>query len=283
LIAGWLGQDLVAHGYFSPLPDLEALPPDWWDRRSELPGVDFDAGAQLRYLGDELGDRLRELQAPERGPGGPNGFYFDNDAYGEVDARILYATVRASRPRRILEIGSGFSTLVIGAAAAANGREGAPVEYTAVDPHPGTRISAGVDGLTELDRRSAVGLPLERFTSLAAGDLLFVDSTHTVKLGGEVTEIVLEIIPRLASGVLVHFHDVFLPYEYPRTWFERDGYYWAEQYLIQAFLAFNRDYEVLVAAHLLHREHHDDLRDLLQSAAPLTSPGALWVRRRDRP
>ncbi len=93
----------------------------------------------------------------------------------------------------------------------------------------------------------AQDIPGEVFASLQAGDVLFVDTTHTVKIDSDVNRIVLDVLPALAPGVIVHVHDIFLPYEYPRVFAERSGLHWAEQYLLQAFLAGNRDYEVLAA------------------------------------
>ena len=163
--------------------------------------------------------------------------------------------VRQLKPKRLLEIGSGHSTLVSAAACARNAEEGFPVEFVSVDPEPRLPIS-DVHGLSRAERRSAAELPLERFASLDAGDILFVDTTHTVKRGGEVNYLVLEVLPSLREGVVVHFHDIFLPYDYPPEWFDR-GWYLTEQYLLQAFLVANPLYEVVVAGHALSRAHHD--------------------------
>ena len=99
---------------------------------------------------------------------------------------------------------------------------------------------------SRLEPTSATDLPLELFSELGAGDILFVDTTHVVRLAGDVNFVVLDVLPRLQEGVIVHFHDIFLPWEYPRPWLTEMGYYWTEQYLLQAFLAYNREFEVLV-------------------------------------
>ncbi len=114
---------------------------------------------------------------------------------------------------------------------------------------------------------------------MAPGDILFVDTTHTVKIGSDVNFIVLDVLPRLAPGVIVHFHDIFLPFEYPRRWFETDGYLWAEQYLLQAFLAFNTAFEVLVPAQALARDQAERLRRVVPRMDPAASPGAFWLQR----
>jgi hypothetical protein len=118
------------------------------------------------------------------------------------------------------------------------------------------------------------------FTALGENDLLVVDTTHTVKTGGDVNHVVLDILPLLRPGVLVHFHDIFLPWEYPRKWAEDYGLYWAEQYLLQAFLSLNTEYEVVCGLYALSRRHPERLRELVSSWREGVAPGAFWLRRR---
>jgi hypothetical protein len=126
----------------------------------------------------------------------------------------------------------------------------------------------------------AEDIPLEVFTELADGDVLFIDTTHTVKPGNDVLRLLLGILPALAPGVVVHIHDFFRPFEYPRFFFEA-GSYWQEQYLVQAFLAFNEQFEVLIANHALGRLESDRLRAVIPGLPAGPPPGsALWLRRR---
>jgi hypothetical protein len=122
-------------------------------------------------------------------------------------------------------------------------------------------------------------LPTERFAALGVNDLLIVDTTHTVKMGGDVNHIVLDILPTLGSGVVVHFHDIFLPWEYPRKWAEDYGLYWNEQYLLHAFLSLNDEFEILCALYALVRRRPDKLRELIPSWRDDVVPGAFWIRR----
>jgi hypothetical protein len=117
------------------------------------------------------------------------------------------------------------------------------------------------------------------FDALRADDVLFVDSTHTVKLGSDVNFVILEVLPRLHAGVLVHFHDIFLPWEYPRSWFTEMQYFWAEQYLLQAFLAFNAEFEVMIPGQAVAREYPERLCRVIPSFAEGASPGSMWLRR----
>jgi predicted O-methyltransferase YrrM len=283
-LARRLGYDLVKRHFYSPVPDVQSLPDDFWERRSPLSGLDVDPEAQLRFLERDLGPHVAEF-TPPRGPGPTPGFYLDNGTYGPVDAEVLYALIRLHRPARVIEVGSGFSSLVIGAALEANRAAGSDADYEMIDPFPASASHemGGVDALRSLGRlteQDVTLVPLETFRALESGDVLFVDGTHTVKAGSDANRMILDVLPELRPGVIVHFHDIFLPYEYPREWLEGLEYYWAEQYLLQAFLAFNDAFEIVFAAHMLARELPDRLARTIPSTSTGASPAALWLRRR---
>ncbi len=274
--------DVVARNYYSPIPDLSQLPPDIWERRSALGGVKLDPAAGIDYVERKLQDFIAELDSPVEDPGEAGVFFLRNSGFESVDAELLYAMVRSARPARIVELGSGYTTLLINLAARRNAQEGLRVQHVAYDPYPREHVlGAAVDGPSSLRTISATNVPLQVFEELEAGDILFVDTTHTVKLGSDVNFIVLEVLPRLRPGVLVHFHDIFLPWEYPRYWFEHLHYYWAEQYLLQAFLAFNDAFSVLVPAQAIAREHPERLRRVIPSFTSEVSPGSLWLERKE--
>lgn len=275
-VASALGYDMVPRGYFSPIPRLDELPDSIWSQPHSLPGVEFDTERQLAYLERDLRPFLQEFDSHS----GPlsNGFRLDNVSYGPVDAEVLYAMVRRHRPKRMLEIGAGWSTLVSAAACAANAREGQPAELIAIDPHPGPMLLQPIEGLTRLERLRVQDMPLGLFDALRQNDILFIDTTHTVKVGGDVNRLILEILPNLSPGVLVHIHDVFLPWEYPREWLEQLSFFWSEQYLVQAFLSGNREWEVLLAVHHLVRAVPQRMEKVVRSFHPKAG-GALWIRR----
>jgi hypothetical protein len=266
-----IGLQVVAKSFYSPIPDLAQLPPSTWERPSDLAGIDWDLERQLAFLETELAGPMQEFRPP---PG-----FFDNRSYGPVDADVLYAMVRAKRPARIVELGSGHTSLVIAQACVQNRDDGSPADYRAFDPFVGV-AAPPPPGLDELAPVRAQDVPAAVFESLGEGDLLVVDTTHTVKIGGDVNHVVLDVLPRLQPGVLVHFHDIFLPWEYPRAWLEDYGLFWSEQYLMQAFLALNPAYEVLCALHALSRAYPERLAALIPSWDPGAAPGAFWIRRR---
>ncbi len=274
--------DIVERNYYSPVPDLSRLPADIFERRSALHGIDLRGEAAMNYVERELAPFVSEFAAfPVEGPRPPGEFFLRNDNYESVDAELLYAMVRAGRPGRVVELGSGYTTLLINAAVRRNAADGAATEHVAYDPYPRSFIvgDGRLDG-TRLEPVSALDVPEATFRAMDAGDILFVDTTHTVKLGSDVNHIVFEALPLLAPGVVVHFHDIFLPFEYPRAWFETMSYFWAEQYLLQAFLMYNDAFDVQLPAQLLARDYAQRLAAVIPSAASGASPGALWLRRR---
>jgi predicted O-methyltransferase YrrM len=238
-----------------------------------MPGVDFDLARQLAWLENDLAPYIAEFPYPREQPA-EGGFYLDNGNYETVDAETLWAIVRHLKPERIIELGSGYSTLVMAGAVEANREEGHTTELRTFDPYARDFVKGAVP-------QSALDVPLERFDELQSGDVLFVDTTHTVKTGSEVNRIVLEVLPRLAPGVHVHFHDIFLPYEYPREYLADQWWFWAEQYLLQAFLACNDHFEVTLATNALATDHADRVAAVVPSFTPGIQPGAFWIRRCD--
>lgn len=268
-VAGRLGLDVIPRGFYSPIPDASALAAA--AARSRTPGIEFDLDRQLTYLRERLGPFLDGLRIPEHAVSGE--LHLRNGFYEAADAEVLYATVRARRPARVLELGSGYSTLII---AKALRDAGGDRRHTVFDPFASGRL----DGVASIVRRSAAELPAKHWRSLGAGDVLFVDTSHTVKTGGEVNHVVLEVLPTLASGVAVHFHDVFLPWDYPREYITKMGAYWTEQYLLQAFLAMNSSYEPLLALHAIGRLYPDETARLIPSVRRGAAPCAFWIERR---
>ena len=273
-----VGLQVVPKTFYSPIPDLRSLPADVWERRSSLEGVAFDLDAQLAWVEEYLATTMREFAPPEHARGLLGEYSLDNDSYGRVGADLLHGVVRGLQPRRIVELGSGQSTLIMAAAAARNAGEGVVTELRTFDPYPSV-ASPGLPGLTALEPTRAQDVAPEVFASLEAGDVLFVDTTHTVKLGSDVNHVILDVLPTLAPGVIVHVHDIFLPYEYPRKWAEESGLHWAEQYLLHAFLIGNRDYEILAAAHALCRERPEAMARLAPTWRPGATASAFWMRR----
>jgi hypothetical protein len=241
-----LGLHVVYNGYDDPIPDTRELrDTGFYARDSRLAGIDLRSAAQLKLVGDlgeGWGPELAHL--PLHPTDDPHEFYLDNAGFNGVDARVLYALLRRFRPRRFYEVGSGFSTLLAAEALEQNRAEdGAAAELIAVEPYPKPFLRS-LPALSQLIVEKVQNVPLSLFAQLEAGDVLFIDSTHILKSGSDVQYLYLEVLPSLKPGVFVHAHDIFLPWEYSRGWLE-GGYFWNEQYLLQAFLAFNDHFEVV--------------------------------------
>ena len=277
------GFQLMAKHFYNPIPDVDQLDdrPGFWESRKATPGIDFRIEEQLELLKKIQPFRNELSSVPTDKPSHDSkgsSFYFSNDAFSGFDAEIYYCFIRHFQPKRVVEIGSGWSTRIAGMACLANHAAGTTTRLTSIEPYPNPGLKSGFPGLDRLIQSKLEDVPMEVFTELEYGDILFIDSTHVTKTGGDVLKIYLEILPLLRPGVLVHAHDIFLPYEYPREWIVGREWYWTEQYLLQAFLAFNSHYEVLLAAHLLHREHADGLKDFSPLYDEANRPASFWCR-----
>jgi predicted O-methyltransferase YrrM len=184
--------------------------------------------------------------------------------------------VRHFQPSTVLEVGGGFSTRVSAEAALRNG----DTKVVCIEPYPEPILTSGFPGLTKLitDRVENVGL--DQFLALSANDILFIDTSHCLKIGADVQFLYLEVLPRLKEGVIVHIHDIFFPKEMPRDWILNLHKFWTEQYLVQAFLAFNRAFEVLFCNSYMSLKYGADMKSIFPKA-PWHGGGSLWIRRRN--
>jgi hypothetical protein len=271
------GVHVTQNAFFSPIPDTQALDDSLWARRSELHGVDMNAEGQLALL-REVFPRYQDACAAI--PTSPTDvdwqFHLNNHTFDGTDALVLYCMLHHFKPRNVLEIGSGFSTRLMAQVAHDIGG----MRLVSVDPYPGSVVAAGIPGLEELVPVPAESLPLDRFLALEDGDLLFIDSSHALRCGGDVQFLYLEVLPRLRPGVMVHVHDIFFPLDYPRKWIKEHCIFWTEQYLLQAFLAFNRDFEVLFANQFVWQNFPERLRAAFPESQPWWGGGSVWMRRR---
>jgi hypothetical protein len=241
-----------------------------------MPGVDLRLDAAETLLRDHLAAYIAEYRPPEHAPGTANGYHRDNPMYGQWDAEVLYGMVRHFKPPRVLEIGAGYSTLVIEDAADRNRTAGHPLAHRVYDPFPAPVLHHVPDvAVTAL---GAQAIPDDEFARLHAGDLLFIDTTHTVKPGGDVVRLLLELLPTVAEGVIVHIHDFFRPFEYPRWLMDLFGIYWQEHYLLQALLAGNPRFEVLMANHAMIRLRREAVLETVPTITQDHPGSALWLR-----
>jgi hypothetical protein len=289
------GFHLLRKHFYLPIPEPEDLGDAFWERRSEMVGVDMNDAGALALLADAFPGPTAEFRElfPLRAPGGdssgggddPTRFHLLNGSFMAVDAHVYYALIRHFRPRRIVEVGAGNSTLVAAAACLRNQKEdGHAPTLTAIDPFPQPSLKRGFPGLSRLVESRVQDVPMDVFTSLEAGDILFIDSTHVLREGGDVQLEYCEILPRLAPGVVVHIHDISLPRAYPRVYTERLRLYWNEQYLLQTFLAYNSRFEVLWPGNYMMLKYPERVVETfpefrsMREDFPESEPSSFWMR-----
>jgi hypothetical protein len=241
-----------------------------------LPGVVWDAPGQLTRLAAlTWGEELRTIP-PAPSPTAPLAFYAENGAYEGGDADLWYQVLRWKKPRRVLEVGSGMSTRLAAMALARNAAEGQAAEHVCIEPYEMPWLEQlGV----RVIRSRAEHVSLDQYLALQAGDVLFVDSSHVIRPRGDVLFLLLEVLPRLAPGVLVHVHDIFTPYDPPSAWVLDEMRLWHEQYLLEGLLTDTSRWRVLFGAHWLSREHPAALAQVAPLFTPRHAPGAIWLER----
>jgi Methyltransferase domain len=262
--------------FYQPIPDIQSLPETVWDGQSEMVGIDMNDALQLDLLRNHFPKFRQEYdQFPVEPTGEPGRFHFNNGLFDGTDALVAYCMFRHFQPRLIIEVGSGFSSLLAAEAIARNNNSA----LICIEPFPLDFLRQGFPGLHSLIENKVEHLDLGFFSQLKSDDILFIDSSHTVKIGGDVNYLFLEILPRLNPGVIVHVHDIFLPFDYRRDWVMDELRFWTEQYLLQAFLTFNGEFEVLMANAYLGHCYMKDLKATF-TRSPWWGGGSFWIRRR---
>ena len=274
--------------FYSPIPSVDEVKRNasrvFDDSSRTVAGVDLNEGGQLSLFEELTRFYADQPFTAEAQPGFR--FYFDNPAYSYFDAIVFYALLRHLRPRRVIEVGSGFSSCVL-LDTSERFLDGA-VQCTFVEPYPDLLLSLLKPGDRERIRLLSSNLQevdLGTFDELADGDLLFIDSSHVAKTGSDVNHLFFEILPRLGNGVYVHIHDIFHPFEYPKEWVYQ-GRAWNEAYVLRAFLQYNPAFRVLLFNSFLERFHRDRiaaqmplcLRHSSASMVP-TSAQSIWLRK----
>jgi hypothetical protein len=274
------GWHITPVHFYQPIPDSRELSDHLWASPTTMPGVELNEQAQLGLLRTFAQAFRGEYEQFPLFSEDPLRFHLGQTAFCSVDAECLYCMIRHFKPRKLIEIGSGVTTLLAAEAIRQNEAEGHPCSFTAIEPYPPKSLRGGVPGLTELLEAKVQSVPIGRFTALEENDIVFIDSSHVIKIGGDVLYEYLEILPRLKPGVIVHCHDIFLPAEYPKGWVLQNRWFWTEQYLLQAFLAFNNAFHVLLAGSFLHLNHPEELKAAFKSYDPVTVwPASFWMRR----
>jgi hypothetical protein len=269
-----VGFDILPRHFYSGIPSLRELSAhDGWKVPSAMAGVaGTDTTSQLAFLRDccRSLDFLRysvHARACQR-----NG----EEGYGPIESDVLFAFITRYLPARIIQVGAGVSTAIILHAAEFAGYK---PEILCIDPHPTRFLARSVaSGAIRLIGRKVQDVDIGLLTALNPGDLLFIDSTHAVKPCGDVNYLILEVLPLLRAGVWVHFHDIYFPYDYPRSLFH-SLFFPAESTLLQAFLTCNPCYAIVLSLSMLHHTRQAELQELLPSYQPMPTDQGLSKKR----
>lgn len=263
--------------YYDPVPDFRRITPEHLSRERVSPAIVF-AIAEQQSLMDRLSERFgAEIAQLATNPVSV-GFDFSNAYFGGLDAATYYALIRDLKPRLVMEIGCGYSTQIASKALQRNVTAGNPGKLLCIEPYPESRLTESAAHF-ELIRTRVQDLPLEFFDQLGANDILMIDSSHVGTIGSDVCFEILEILPRLKPGVWIHVHDIFFPADYPAEWVIQRRQAFNEQYLLEAFLAYNSAFSVQLANAWLWRKEYETTKCLFDGPLAVSSPASFWMKR----
>jgi len=266
--------------YYSPFASLSEVK-QHEDRifrtiQKEIPGIDLFEAEQLDLL-SQFGTYYAELPFGDYKQENLR-YFFENPSYSYSDAIFLYCMMRHIRPRKIVEVGSGYSSCVI-----LDTNElffDNEISCTFIDPYPQLLLSliknSDKDRIEILQKRLQ-DIEVEKFCMLSAGDMVIIDSTHVSKVDSDVNYIFSKLLPHLNRGIYIHFHDIFYPFEYPKEWIY-EGKAFNEDYMLRAFLQYNKAFKVVLFNHFMELFH----RDKFLKEMPLCLKnygGSIWIKR----
>lgn len=270
-----IGVFPVRNHYYEPQFDMTGLKTELSADR-DLQGINLNIEGQLNFLqcltySGEMNGFPTE-KSPERR------YYFNNSSFTTGDAEYWYQVIRHFKPRRIIEIGSGNSTLMAIEATRKNSAS-EPLyrcDITCIEPYEMPWLEeVGV----KVIRKKVEDVELSFFAQLQRNDVLFIDSSHVIRPQGDVVYEILQILPSLSVGVIVHVHDIFTPRNYRKDWLLDEVRLWNEQYMLEAFLCQNDNWEVLGALNYLHHNHFERFKEVAPFSRKQVEPGSFYLRR----
>jgi hypothetical protein len=247
------------------------------NQRRNLPGIQLNEKSALEFLA-QLKPYAKEINSFPMEKKSDAEYWFRNFSYEDFDAVTHYCIIRHLKPKRIIEVGCGFSSRLTSLACRKNHEEGHSTECLFIEPYPSERLE-GFKLHGELLVKKVEDVPLSTFERLEAGDVLFIDTTHIVKTQSDCCYELLEMIPVLRPGVWIHLHDIFTPYDYPEEWLLDQLRSFNEQYAFECLLSNSKDLEVVFPLYLLWKDHRAALNELMPNGS--SRPGAFWVRKKN--
>jgi predicted O-methyltransferase YrrM len=237
--------------------------------------ITFDLEGQLKLLYD-LG-KVVELERLIAFKNDDGNFYIHNPNFGTGDAELYYLLLRNKKPKRIIEIGAGYSTQLCLLALEKNRAEGANCELACIEPFEMPFLDA-LNGVTVI-RKQVETISPDFFKTLETNDILFIDSSHIIRPGNDLLFIYFQILPILQKGVLIHIHDIFTPRHYPQEWLTKKMRFWNEQYLLEAFLYNNERFKILFALNHLVKTDYASVQKTLIHLKEDSEPSSFWIEK----
>jgi hypothetical protein len=240
-----------------------------------LPGINFNLTEQLELLNKfNFNEEIIEISLL---PPKKHNYSFDNGSFESGDSETLYNMIRYFKPKKIIEVGCGNSTLMIQHAIHRNLVDSRiSCEHVCIEPYL-------FEHLAQLDvkflKYKIEEVDKELFKTLGENDILFIDSSHMIRPQGDVLLEYLEILPILKPGVFVHIHDIFSPRDYLDEWIKDGIVFWNEQYLLEAFLTFNNKYKIICATNFLMHNNLEEFQKKCPMLKTGREPGSFWIQR----
>ena len=270
-----IGVFPIRNHYYEPKFDHRKTKQPFSQDRA-LPGIDWNTANQLKVLETLIfSQELAEL--PTKKPSSLD-FYFNNGAFESGDAEYWYQLIRSIKPAKIYEVGSGNSTLMAIKAIRKNQKEDAGYHCKHVCIEPFEMPWLEETGASVI-RKKIEDIEPDFFSDLEENDILFIDSSHVIRPQGDVLFEILELLPTLKKGVIVHVHDIMSPKDYPKSWLADEVRFWNEQYLLEAFLSNNSAWKIIGALNYLHHHHFEKLKSVAPYLTPDREPGSFYIQK----
>ena len=270
-----IGVFPISNNYYEPQFDYRSECQQFSQDRN-LTGIEWNIAEQIEIL--STFSYAAELAKIPQSKTNSLDFYFNNDNFESGDAEYWYQIIRARKPLRIIEVGSGYSTLMAMKAIRNNQREDPTYSCQHICIEPYERPWLEKTGVKVM-RKKVEDIELSFFTELAANDILFIDSSHIIRPQGDVLFEYLKLLPILKSGVIVHIHDIFSPKNYLKCWLVNEVQFWNEQYLLEAFLTHNNKWKIIGALNYLHHNHYEKLQPVAPYLSRDREPGSFYIQR----
>jgi len=268
--------DVPPGHFYSPINDFKELQ----ERQEYVWSEDIDFNtAQIRHKSlenqfDWIKEAVQSVSDLAQSKSPQKRFYLENGSYSYFDAYVYYAILLHYKPRRVIEVGCGMSSALL--LDLIDTKIEAKVTFIDPYPHKLLEINNGFRDLEDVVVRRVQDVPLALFRELEEEDILFIDSSHISKTGSDLNFIIFEVLPRLKRGVIVHFHDIFYPFEYPQKTVMESRRSWNEIYLLRAFLSFNEAYRILFFNNWVQKKHGDWFKNKVPMMMR-NNAGGIWL------